>query len=571
MRSLSENKIAMVLVAMVIIFSTSWAGTIPDAGTILREIERSTGKQEMAPAPLTIIDHPPASAPLPEKAGETVLVISFRIKATLFSEDTLRSLLKDYVGRALTLAELQEAARKIGDYYTQHDYLAHAYLPPQTVHDGVVEIVVVESRLSQVKIDPSSTTRLNYSLATGLIQFRAEVGQLLHPSKLSESMEIFNEIPGVRATSTLAPGLVESESVAILKIEDGPLLGGMFTLDKGGSHTTGAKRALLTTAINDYFGQGDQFSVVGLKSSGSSYIRLGATMPAGISGLMLGTNGSVLEYKVGGALTPLDLHGHAWTMGVNAGYPIKRSSNFSLTANATFDHKRMVDFGNEVMLGDKQIEVFTFGLSAMIKDGWLGDATNRLGITFNAGRLDLSRQKEKFKADQSTARTNGVFTKLAFTAAREQLLWEKIILVDNFRAQVARPNLDGSEQFSLGGQDGIRAYPVSEAAGDAGWINSLELRWQKMDQLQLFGFYDIGRIHQHNHLWDGWQSVPGQPNGYLLHGTGIGMMWSPFSYLQVKATLARTIDDNPGHDVAGNDSDGTQDKMRSWIQAVINF
>ncbi|CAK0747001.1 conserved hypothetical protein [Gammaproteobacteria bacterium] len=542
-----------------------------DAGSLLREIERATGKQEMAPAPLAPIEHPSTEAPLPQKVGQTVFVASFRFKATRFSEDELRTVLKDYVGRSLTLAELQEATRKISDYYRQHDYLAHAYLPPQTVRNGVIEIVVVEGRLGQVRIDPSSTTRLDYSLATDLVGFRAGVGQWLRPTKLAEAMRVLNEIPGVKATSTLAPGRAESESVAVLKIENGPLVNGSVTIDNGGSHATGAERVLTSVAIDDPFGHGEQFSVVGLKSSGSTYTRLGITMPVGVSGLTLGANGSALGYKVGEAFAPLDLNGYAWTLGLTATYPITRSPDFSLTASASFDHKRMVDWGSDTILDDRRLEVCTLGLSAMVKDGWMGGGTNWLGATVTIGQVDLTPQQEKFLADEATARTNGTFEKLVLTATREQPLVDTVTLMASFQVQVAYPNLDGSEQFSLGGQNGIRAYPASEASGDGGWMNTLEVRWKALDKFHLFGFYDIGRIHQHNRLWTGWQPVPDQSNDYVLQGAGLGMTWSPYPNVQIKGALAHTLGDNAGHDAAGNDSDGTHDRVRSWIQAVINF
>ncbi|CAK0747083.1 conserved hypothetical protein [Gammaproteobacteria bacterium] len=537
----------------------------------MREIERATGKQEIAPTPLLPPEQPPTEVPLPQKIGQTVFVASFRIKAVRFSEDELRSVLKDYVGRLETLAELQEATRKISDYYRQHDYLAHAYLPPQTVHDGVVEIVVIEGRLGQVIIDQSSTTRLDHALATGLVRFRSESDRWLRPAKVGEAMMILNELPGVRATNTLTPGSVEGESVAILKIEDGPLLNGSVTIDNGGSNSTGVGRALTSVAIEDPFGHGEQFSVVGLKSSGSTYARLGTTMPLGVSGLTLGINSSALGYRVGGAFASLDLTGSAWTIGLTATYPIKRSSNFSSTASASFDHKRMVNWGSGVVLDDRRIEVCTFGLSAMIKDGWMGGGTNRLGATTTMGWVDLTNQPKSYSDDQATARTNGAFGKLVLTATHEQLLVDKVTLTATLQTQMAYPNLDSSEKFSLGGQNGIRAYPTSEASGDDGWMSTLEVSWDAMDKLRLLGFYDIGRVRQYNRPWTGWQPVRNQPNDYVLQGIGVGMVWSQLAKLQIKGVLGHTVGSNAGHDISGNDSDGTRDELRGWIQAVVNF
>ncbi len=543
-------------------------------GVILREAERSTGKHEMAPAPLVPAEQPPAEAPLPQQAGQTVFVTSFRIKATRFSEEELLKVLKDYVGRALTMAELQEAARKLGDYYHQHDFLAHAFLPPQTVRKGVVEITVVEGRLGEVQVDPSSTTRLDHKFAASLVQSRAGINQgnqSLHPSALDEAVMILNEVPGVHATSTLAPGANESESIAVLKIEDGPMLGGSLTLDRAGSHSTGADRALTSVSLSDPLGHGEQFSAVNLLTSGSTYARLGAVVPVGISGLTLGVNGSALGYTVGGTLTPLDLNGFAWTLGLTAGYPIVRTSNFSLTGSATFDYKRMVDWGNHAMLDEKRIQVGTFGLSAMVKDDWMGGGTNRLGATLSLGHLDLSNQPTSLAADQAAGRTNGTYGKLVFTAAREQPLIDKLTLSTNFQAQISHPNLDSSEQFSLGGQEGIRAYPPSEAGGDGGWMTNLELQWQATETAKLFTFYDIGGIQQHNQPWTNWQTVPNQPNSYTLQGAGIGATWTLSPSLQVKAMLAHTIGNNPGQNREGNDSDGNHHQIRGWAQAVFSF
>ena len=547
-------------------------------GSLLRDIEHSTGKQALAPAPLLPAEKPPAEAPLPQQAGQTVLVSSFHIKATRFPEEELRSVIQAYVGRALTLSELQEAARKLGEYYRQHDYLAHAYLPPQTVRNGVVEIVVVEGRLGQVKVDPSSTTRLNHDFATDLVRFRAGIDsadQWLHPSELDEAVMILSEVPGVHATSTLAPGATESESTALLKVGDGPLLNGSVTFDRAGSHSTGADRALASASVDDPFGRGEQFSAMGLKTAGSTYGRLAAVRPVGVSGLTVGINGTSLEYNVGGVLTPLNLNGFAWTVGLTAAYPIRRSTNFSLTASATLDHKRMVDWANNSLSDDKRIEVGTFGFSAMTKDGWMGGGTNRLGATLSLGQLDLSRGPPlSLSGDQATKRTNGTFGKLLLTAAREQPLNNQFTLAANFQAQASYPNLDSSEQFSLGGQDGIRAYPTSEASGDEGWLSTFELRWQAAAKTQLVGFYDIGGIHQHTRPWSNWQtssSSPDQPNDYLLQGIGVGATWFPVSHLQIKASVAHTIGNNPGRDQAGNDSDGYHRQIRAWIQAVVSF
>ena len=64
--------------------------------------------------------------------------------------------------------------------------------------------------------------------------------------------------------------------------------------------------------------------------------------------------------------------------------------------------------------------------------------------------------------------------------------------------QRASKNLDSSEKFSLGGAQGVRAYPVGEAAGDEGALATLELRYALPQWLgatpQLVLFADSGRV-----------------------------------------------------------------------------
>jgi hemolysin activation/secretion protein len=59
-------------------------------------------------------------------------------------------------GTSATLAQLQALADAVTDYYRQHGYfVAVAYVPRQTVDDGVVTIQVLEGKLDQVHVNRS--------------------------------------------------------------------------------------------------------------------------------------------------------------------------------------------------------------------------------------------------------------------------------------------------------------------------------------------------------------------------------------------------------------------------------
>ena len=60
-----------------------------------------------------------------------------------------------------------------------------------------------------------------------------------------------------------------------------------------------------------------------------------------------------------------------------------------------------------------------------------------------------------------------------------------------FQGQLANRALDGSEQFYLGGMNGVRAYGNNDGYGDAGWLGSAEIRRQTgVEGLEAAAFID---------------------------------------------------------------------------------
>ena len=71
-------------------------------------------------------------------------------------------------GAELTLAQLQQMAARIADFYHARGYfLAQAYLPAQDITDGSVSITVVEAQYD--KVDMRLSTRLSEPLARRLL------------------------------------------------------------------------------------------------------------------------------------------------------------------------------------------------------------------------------------------------------------------------------------------------------------------------------------------------------------------------------------------------------------------
>src|SRR5690606_38701609 len=109
---------------------------------------------------LTLPEAAPDAAPV-APGGPAVLVDRFVVTgAEAIPTATLEALLTDLQGKALTLAELQEAAARVTRHYRDQGYfLTRAYPPRQHVSEGVSTICVLEGRLGKVDINNQSRVR----------------------------------------------------------------------------------------------------------------------------------------------------------------------------------------------------------------------------------------------------------------------------------------------------------------------------------------------------------------------------------------------------------------------------
>ena len=113
------------------------AQTVPDAGSLQREAERSLQTpRSTAPTAQT----PPAAKPMAQDAKATrVTVRSITIEgASLIALEELNALLAHHIGQSLTLAELEHAAQTIAEHYRRQGWYARVYLPQQDVTDGSI-------------------------------------------------------------------------------------------------------------------------------------------------------------------------------------------------------------------------------------------------------------------------------------------------------------------------------------------------------------------------------------------------------------------------------------------------
>lgn len=541
---------------------------LPDAGTLLRQ----------QPAPPTVVPVPVPSlapeAPLSmDIKGPRFLLQGFRFTgAVLIPEAELQAHVSIFLNQQVNFAMLQAIALDLTGYYLEKGYVARVIVPEQEIKDGIVEMKIIEGVRGSLSIDKHGQ-RVDAARVARFIDQRLGEGAPFDLSRLEAAVAILNEQPGVRLNTSLKPGSRESEVGVVVGVDDKPLLSGGVGVNNHGGRASGEAQAQGIVTLSNPTGRFDAASLLVNASQGNTYARAEYSLALGNNGLRVGANASYLDYSiVQSSLKALDLHGTARTYGITASYPLVRARALSMNVAASHDVKKLVDQSAAGETGNRDVTATTLGVIGSLRHqlGSLPSQTS-IGATVHLGDGD-EHNAGALAADTAARRANGSFSKLSYGLANVSDLGGQWSYAVALRGQFARENLDSSERLSLGGQSGVRAYPVGEATGDEGWLINLNLRKTFGNTLATTFFYDVGRITLNKTLWANWNAgTPNLPNHYTLAGFGAGVDWRFMPAALLSATVAVPVGKNPGRDANDHNSDGRDNNARLWVSLNAQF
>ncbi|TAN07767.1 MAG: ShlB/FhaC/HecB family hemolysin secretion/activation protein [Rhodanobacteraceae bacterium] len=577
------KKATLLPLVLLVLSSGALAQQIPGAGSQLQQLPPVPAPQQQA-APNIRIEE--TTAPAAPGAGSVrVLVNALHVTGEhAFSEAELVAAAGFHSGSQLSLADLQVMASRITDFYHSHGYfVARAFVPAQKVTGNVVTIAVSEGHYGKVTLHNSSnlSNRLAQSKLNGL-----NSGDPITIKPLESHLLLLSDVPGVRVSSTLAPGVSPGTSDLVVDVTPGPRVSGNVYADNAGNYYTGEYRIGATVNINNPLGRGDVASLRVLTSGhGLRYGRGSYQMEFGRA--TVGVAYSKLDYVLGKQFTPLGAHGSAEVASIYASYPLLRSRASNLSVALIYEDKRFQDvidlFRSE---SDRTVHVATAQLYGNHQDNFGGGGVSSFLVSLSAGSLDI-RTPAARAADAAGPRTEGSYYKLRLNVARLQHVTDLVSLYASITGQLASKNLDPSEQLVLGGMDDIRAYPQGEGFGDEGYLASLEARLllarlseHVIGQVHLLGFVDTGHITVDKHPWyvgpnGGAFSSVGIGDGLdgpfytgsnsrTLSSVGVGATWDDPGNFSVRAYYAHKLGSESA--VSAPDRSG-----RFWIQLIKYF
>lgn len=520
-----------------------WAAGAPDAGAIQQQMDRSL-KQPAAPlAPAAKA----ASVQAPQPGQEVVSVLQFEfVGNTLLSSDALSELTRNLLNKPLSLSELRRVSDLVQQAYSAAGWMVRVYLPAQEIDGGKVKVQIVEATLGKLVLTGDSP-RVNQAQLESVVNAQLTPGAPIRNAQLERALLLLGDMPGILTTANFMQGQQPGQTDLVVNVSNKPALSGSVGLDNMGSKLTGLERVTASLNVASPLGLGDLVSISGLKTSGSDFIRSAYSMPLGNDGWRAGAHVSRMNYQT---LAPNDFTGQASTYGLDGSYPILRSPTRSAYFNATWDQKAFRNDVAGVAASDYRIQVANMTLSGNAQDAWAGGGINSMSLGLTQGSVSPAPLL-------TDVRTQGTFRKLQLNLSRVQTITPSLSGNVNWLMQRANKSLDGSEKLYLGGAYGVRGYPMSEAAAKEGETLSLELVQQLPKDVAVSGFYDWGRARNP-------EAAEAALRQFSIRGYGASLTWQAASQMQVKATAARRLGDNPL-------PNATYSANRLWLTANYSF
>ena len=474
----------------------------PDAGRVL---EQQREPLRLPPPEEPVLPRAPEPKPaLPASPQLRVTVQQFAFTGnTLYPQEALQAQVQEFIGKELDFEGLNEAATKVRAFYRTRGYfLAQAYLPQQAIRAGRVEIGIIEGRVGEVELDRRPNARFNEGLLAGILGAHFRQGQIITETGLERPLLLINDMPGAQVTSEIRPSrIVGAADIRVNVDQSQEHFNGYVDADNHGNRFTGEYRMGVNMNWNTPLDYGDQATFRGFVSDeGMWYTRFAYLFPLAYYGTRIGASYSKFEYRLAKDFSNLVANGAGEVKSLYGFHPIVRTRNSNLILQVSYEDKKLIDrIESQASIEEREITAWKFGLVGDFRDAFLGGGLNAYGFTWTRGEAGIAPTSVlALDVGPTGHRTFGGFVKYNVDARRLQRLSDAANVLVSFSGQRTNKNVPSAEKFSLGGPNGVRAYPVGEATGDIGMVLTTELRyiWPGFKifggDFTVLGFYDHG-------------------------------------------------------------------------------
>lgn len=454
---------------------------------------------------------------------EQIVVEDFKVVgSSVFSQQELDKAIEPYQNRPLTLLELFEARSTITKLYTDRGYVSSgAYIPPQELNDGTVEIAVLEGELAEINVSGTKHLDDNYILS----RIKAAAAQPVKVDDLLSALQLLRSDPLIdNVSAELSAGVSPGNSLLDITVREADVFNISTSLNNSSSPSIGANQRTVGLNHGNLFGFGDRFNFEYANTDGSDGINVAYAVPLNAkNGTIRAAYSNSFNDVIEEPFTPLDIESESHYYELNFRQPILLQPNRELALGMSLTRTNSQTFFRN--------ERFPLSRGAEA-DGETKISAVRLFQEFttrNSQQVLAFRSLFNIGVDAfDPTINNGDEPDSTFLSWQGQSQWvrrldEDFLLLIRGNVQLSGGSLVPIEQFRLGGVDSVRGYRQDLSLGDNGLFASAELRipvlkLRKIDSLvQITPFFDVGTV---------WNSGDLEIENSTLPAVGIGLNFS---------------------------------------------
>ena len=515
---------------MLVIFATliTVAPSITQAAASIEKPGIQTKvEEEKAPENIQKQDVPEAQT----GKGQTFAVGKISLKSDDIKLGDYSSLLAKYENRSVSIDELNELCVLITKDLRSNGYPAAAvYVPKQSFAMGSdMSLAVEPGRYGEISVDNQSD--LPDDIAEGYLA-GLKRGKIIKSIELETAMQKLVGIGGIQASGMLSAGKETGTTDLVVKIQKGKTATEILYAENYGTVSAGRYRYGLQGNVQFPKIAGMLNYALVISNGGQHNYNIGYSQYVGRSATRLGLNLSSSDYELGGVYRALGAQGKAYTLALSGTTPVYKSWRDSLDFSYGYAYRALEDeqetYGVDMK---KHTHSFYAGVDGTIRRG---KSTFNYGLTHTLGTLHFDNDWANYIYGPSN--TEGTYNKTNLNASYLYAFDHCFDVQLRYTAQLAYQNLDGSEEITLGGINGVRAYPTGIGSGDEGYLANLELRYHtKVPGLTFSTYLDCGHVkvtHDTDSLSYG---------GETAKGWGISVSYTKPSDYFVRLDYARRI------------------------------
>ncbi|WP_198011357.1 ShlB/FhaC/HecB family hemolysin secretion/activation protein [Synechococcus sp. PCC 7335] len=459
-----------------------------------------------------------------EDGEETFVVSKIQLAgSTAFSDEDFAELFSRFTGVPITFNDLLQVRSAVTQRYIEAGFVTSgAFIPPQTLEEGVVTIQVLEGAIEEIEVVGTNRLRPNY--------IRGRIGLVARPpintNRLLAGLQRLQIDPLIEAVSAdLQAGVRPGTSILRVEITEADAFDVVASVDNRRSPNIGSVSRRINLQAGNVSGLGDRFFLGYANTNGSNGVDASYSIPLSPRNTRL-----ILEAGYGDSrviedtFEVLDISSDAFYYEVGVTHPLIESPTRELTLGLAFSHTEnqirsgLGDFGQELVLGadeDGRSKVSALRFS----QGWT--QRNQRQVLAARSQFNLGLDILNATNNDETGIPDSQFFSWRGQGQWVRLLGENALFFLRGDLQLATDRLFSSEQFGLGGQQTVRGYRQNALLRDNGALVSAEarlpiIRFSRDSIVQVAPFLDVGTA---------WNNFDDSADTNVLAGTGVGLVW----------------------------------------------